>query len=518
MKYVVDPMVQARRFAILGTASGTYTTKQRELTLENAMIANDLITAGRGAEVLTMIHRVSIEGLAAKQSPTLFLLAMLTRCTDDKVRTEALATMPEICRTFAMLSEFLGYHQQGVTASTKTSGWGKGLRKAVHAWFIKLGPEKATYQCLKYRNRNGWTPRDVLRKAHSKPDDPAMNALYTFLTKDTLDGNPESVKVDTFVKAYLAVQEPEITNHLAISLIKEHHLAHEHLGQHLLSSCMVWTALIENGMPITALIRNLGRLTANGTLAPFKTQSDMVAARIRDPKVLERGRVHPFNVLLAKSTYEKGRGDKGKLEWEPVPGIVAALEDAFYLSFKNVKPTGKRIVVGLDVSGSMEQEVMGSSIMASQAAAAMAMVFVRTEPCSVVKAFAGDGCFGRDDRFVDVKINAKSSLSEVEDIARSITMGRTNCAAPMQWAEKTNAKVDVFVIITDSETNTFESPAAALWRYRESSGISDAKLVVVGMTSTGFSIADPDDPGMLDVVGFDSEAPRIVEMFIRGEL
>ena len=29
------------------------------------------------------------------------------------------------------------------------------------------------------------------------------------------------------------------------------------------------------------------------------------------------------------------------------------------------------------------------------------------------------------------------------------------------------------------------------------------------MTSTGFSIADPDDGGMLDVVGFDSAAPAV---------
>ena len=43
-------------------------------------------------------------------------------------------------------------------------------------------------------------------------------------------------------------------------------------------------------------------------------------------------------------------------------------------------------------------------------------------------------------------------------------------------------------------------PVQALREYRAKTGIA-AKLVVVGMVSNGFSIADPDDGGMLDVVG-----------------
>ena len=44
----------------------------------------------------------------------------------------------------------------------------------------------------------------------------------------------------------------------------------------------------------------------------------------------------------------------------------------------------------------------------------------------------------------------------------------------------------------------------------------DARLIVVTMTSTGFSIADPDDAGMLDVVGFDAAVPGLITGFARG--
>ena len=45
-----------------------------------------------------------------------------------------------------------------------------------------------------------------------------------------------------------------------------------------------------------------------------------------------------------------------------------------------------------------------------------------------------------------------------------------------------------------------------------------AKMVVLAFSSTGFSIADPQDPGMLDVAGFDSSIPEIMEDFVLGNL
>jgi 60 kDa SS-A/Ro ribonucleoprotein len=44
------------------------------------------------------------------------------------------------------------------------------------------------------------------------------------------------------------------------------------------------------------------------------------------------------------------------------------------------------------------------------------------------------------------------------------------------------------------------------------------RLVVVGMVSNGFSVADPTDPGMLDVVGFDTATPQLISDFARGVL
>ena len=90
-------------------------------------------------------------------------------------------------------------------------------------------------------------------------------------------------------------------------------------------------------MPMTAMIRNLGKMTAIGVLDPLSDATIEVCKRLKDQSLLQKARIHPFNVLLALKTYEQGHGDKGKLTWKPTPSIVSSLDDCFYASFK-VRP------------------------------------------------------------------------------------------------------------------------------------------------------------------------------------
>jgi 60 kDa SS-A/Ro ribonucleoprotein len=95
----------------------------------------------------------------------------------------------------------------------------------------------------------------------------------------------------------------------------------------------VWNALLKK-MPMTAMIRNLNKMTAVGLLKENNEQVQSVCQKLRNENLLKKARIHPFNVLLALKQYESGRGDKGSLKWKANPIITKALEDAFYLSFK----------------------------------------------------------------------------------------------------------------------------------------------------------------------------------------
>ena len=109
----------------------------------------------------------------------------------------------------------------------------------------------------------------------------------------------------------------------------------------------------------------------------------------------------------------------------------------------------------------------------------------------------------------------------LDDVIKTVTglpFGGTDCALPMLFALEREREIDTFVIYTDSETWAGDvQPSQALQDYRRATGIA-ARVVVVGMVSNGFSIADPGDAGMLDVVGFDTATPQLIADFARGEL
>ena len=89
----------------------------------------------------------------------------------------------------------------------------------------------------------------------------------------------------------------------------------------------------------------------------------------------------------------------------------------------------------------------------------------------------------------------------------------------MMYAIKNRLDVDVFIVYTDSETWCGKiHPSEALKKYRAEMNKPDAKLIVMAMQVNDFSIADPKDKGMLDVCGFDSEVPKIVNEFALGNL
>lgn len=58
-------------------------------------------------------------------------------------------------------------------------------------------------------------------------------------------------------------------------------------------------------------------------------------------------------------------------------------------------------------------------------------------------------------------------------------------------------------------------PHQALAQYRREVN-PQAKLVVIGMTATNFTIALPDDAGRFDIAGFDSAVPALLADFARG--
>jgi 60 kDa SS-A/Ro ribonucleoprotein len=523
--WAVDDWTRLRRFLILGSERGSYYASETKLTRENAE-AVERCLAEDGPRAVAEIVRVSGEGRAPKNDPAIFALALAAGTGDEATRRAALEALPQVCRTGTHLFRF-------ATFVEGFRGWGRSLRRAVGRWYAAQPADAVAYQAIKYRQREGVTHRDLLRLSHPagrvSSGNPQLDVsdeharLFEWIVRGgETDGLPRVVEGFARVQAVRTAKEAAV-------LVREYGLPREAVKPEHLSSTEVWQALLVD-MPMTALIRNLATMTRIGVLKPRSDATAKVLAQLGDADRLRRARVHPIGVLAALRTYASGRSARGGSEWKPLATIVDALDAAFYASFGNVEPAGARLLLALDVSGSMTGGYVAGvpGLSPRDASAALALVTAATEPdYEVVGFYAGSRGFpkrgralhpGYKDGLTPLAISPRQRLDDAVRTVSNLPFGGTDCALPMLYAQATEREVDTFVIYTDSETWAGDvHPVDALRDYRRASGI-DARLVVVGMVSNGFSIADPADPGMLDVVGFDTATPQLISDFARGAL
>lgn len=519
--FQINDEQRLRRFLVLGTDSGTYYTSASDLTADNGKFVVEL--AQRDHDMLRrVIKDVSLGGKAPKQNATLFALAIAASFGTDEDKRAALDMLPQIARTGTHLFQFTEYIEN-------FRGWGRGLVRGVANWYTDKDADRMAFQAVKYRQRQGWSHRDLLRLSHPKAIDPATRATFDWIVKGNVGDHTPKI-IEGFIKA----QEK---NSDLPKLITEYGLTWEMLPTDSLKDAKVWATLLDNGMPLNALIRNLPRLTNLGLLASGRDgYLHSVIGQIVSADALKKARVHPLNLLNAHMTYASGSSTRGTSSWVPKRQIIDALDEAFYKSFEFVEPSGARILNGVDVSGSMYQEINNTSLTARDASIALAMVQTAVEDDVINVAFTSDGrrytakkpsgfwqsptvqrgFFGSSSGLSELSISPRQRLSDAVKKAADLPFGGTDCALPMLYALDKGLEVDLFTVYTDSETWAGDiHPHQALKKYREQTGI-DAKLVVVGMTATNFSIADPDDAGMLDVVGFDTATPQLISEFAKG--
>ncbi|MDQ6803957.1 MAG: TROVE domain-containing protein [Actinomycetota bacterium] len=239
-----------------------------------------------------------------------------------------------------------------------------------------------------------------------------------------------------------------------------------------------------------AMIRNLATMTRVGVLGPGSAGSAKVVAPLGDAERIRKARIHPVALLAALRTDASGRGARGRGEWNPVGEVIDALDATFYPAFEGVEASGKRLLLALDVSGSMTWgEVAGvPGLTPRDASAALALVTAATDSrYEVVGFFAGHGGFtkrgsgrfsGRSDGLTPLTISPRQRLDDVVKTVSDLPFGGTHCALPMLYAQAARREIDTFVIYTDSETWAGAvHPVQALRDHRQASGI-DARLVV----------------------------------------
>jgi len=487
------------RFLILGSEGGSYYASERGLTLENVEVVRQLARTD-GVKLVEFVTEVSESGRAPTNEPALYALAVAISLGDKETKLAAGLALPRVARTGTHLYHFVAYAET-------MRGWGPTMRKAVQGWYDRH-PEALALQAVKYRQRDGWSHRDLLRLAHPAGATAEQAAIFDWVAHREKTDFRKTEDGPSLIEGFERAQQAETPARTA-ELVREYGLPREALNPDHLTDPEVWRALLEGGMPMTALVRNLANMTRLGVLTGDYRR--LVVAHLGDAGAIRKARVHPLALLLALKTYASGHGFRGGNAWTPIPAVTDALDAGFYLAFDNVESTGKRHLLALDISGSMASgQVAGTPLSPREASAAMALITLHAEPDVEIVGFS--------DRLIPLGLSRRQRLDDAVRAISGLPFGGTDCALPMTWALGGSRKYDAFVIYTDNETWAGGiHPKQALDKYRQASGIP-ARSVVVGMVSNGFTIADPNDRGMLDVVGFDTAAPALIAEFIAGRL
>lgn len=508
--FTVTDKDRFRRFLTIGVENGTYYVGEAKLTDSSVKFIEKYI-ASAGVEAIDEIVKVSDEGLAPKNDQAIFALAVAFRSNDNDVKQAAKEAVNKVCRTGTHLFMFVGFLKN-------VTGMGRAKTSAIANWLESKDSDKLAYNAVKYRQRNGFTWRDILRISHARGLD--ENLVNFMLGKDY-----DLAQVPSIVQAFDRLQSAK-TEGEVLSVIAAHdNVSWEMIPTDFHKSPDVWWALFKSGMPQMALLRNVTRMARLGLFDDMVFAADY-AAQLSDAKRIEKSRIHPINYLNALVTYEEGqipRNEYGWImnrnrDWSLNSKIAKALNDGYKLAFKNVVPSGKRTFVALDVSGSMASKASGIDLSCAQVSGALASFIAASEPYSEIRGFTSSGGWGRKAELTDLGISESDSFNTVMKKISGHSFGGTDCALPMRYAFENDLEVDSFIVVTDSETwSSSPHPHEALRIYNKKMN-RQAKLIVVAATATEFTIADPDDPNQLDVSGFDSSTPKVIADFSAGRI
>ena len=568
------------RMLILGSRANKYDQRTKNLSSDDIAFIETQIKAGHGEEILSITRDVYNESRAPKLETTLMVLALLSKAEDLRVRKMALELVATL-RTLSQVYSWKNYHS-GIlnpTTGTKTKGFGRAVKREISSWVLKKSAKDLAYQVTKYMAREGWSFKNILQCTHTSTNtgddrvfavtagagaatDAAKTQVKSKKNKRVSNHNVQATEMDlvlryvvngfdameTLAKKSNLVSEDSVyvylkaihkAKHFAsydkeslLEVIYKHKLTREQVPTWALKDTELLTALLTDKnqtkvtMPLTALLRNLGSMTSHGV---FDNEQlvQIVLTHLVHPNTIAYSRIHPVSVLTAWFTYRNGKGNKGHNVWFPNQQIVKILEEMFYLSFKNVEPTGKRICFLIDCSGSMCGQSLCEGVTNAEAAALLAMIFSRSDTSAEESPNHSFYLFTSNQRYASGRhttgltdvtdvIDAAAPLDTVLNAVQRSDWGTTDISMGILDALKFKRKYDAFVVITDNDVNSGIKPADAMRNYRSGLKLPHAKLVVVATQGSDITIADPDDKYMMDMCGFDSHGPKILQDFIRN--
>lgn len=338
---------------------------------------------------------------------------------------------------------------------------------------------------------------DVIRMVHPKPVDDARAALFRYMLGckrkdgDVLPGPIEAYEAFKQDPSG-AVPDADFRYLTALPLTDTH-----------------WRQIAKS-MNYMATRMNLNALAKHGVFSDPEIV-EAVASRLSNREELVKARQFPYQLFTAIRNVGA----------EVPSRIKVALGAALDHSLTLVPPLGGKVMVFVDVSGSMDSPVTGERkpgqttvVSCKQVAALFAAVMVKTNPDAVVYGFSYSA--------TRVTLNPRDPAETMAAQIAALPSGCTSIAAPLDRAIAEKQKADTVIWLSDNESWN-DSPChsrgtrtAELWRMfkRENRG---ARAVMVDLAPNAHAQLPSGLPEVLHVGGFSDAVFDVIRHFGSGE-
>jgi len=266
---------------------------------------------------------------------------------------------------------------------------------------------------------------DVIKMVHPKPANAERAALYAWLIGKAYQAEALPAVVREFEAFKLSADEP--VPDLPFQFLTALPLTDEH-----------WKAMARRAS-WQALRMNLNTFARHGVFADAKLVA-LAAARLRDANEIRRARVFPYQLMAAYNAASEG-----------VPqSILEALQDAMELATANVPAVPGRVVIAVDVSGSMNSSISGhrkgatSKVRCVDVAALLAACVKRVNPETRILPFA--------ESVKSLRLNARDSVMTQAQQMSALCGGGTRISAALAMLNDERAPVDLLVVVSDNQS------------------------------------------------------------------
>lgn len=550
-------------------------------TLVEATAKKDASTAGdddllarKLAEAVTlteppleMIEKVMKSGTLIRPDECLFALAFLARtytAPDDKHKVYA--AIPQLIERSEDLFQFVHFYQK---LATTGKGFGHGMKTALTKWYDKHSAVELARLFGADRGCYKWSHKDLLVMLHMNlKDKEKMEVIDAAVggkkkkrggvgdsdvasKKKKVEGEENGVgeeeeKVDEKIedvgenvgeavqalrdiKKFKSVQ----TTAQACQMIKKHHYTIHLVPAPLQRVGAIWECLFSRmayrDILQAALVLQDYKLLKDVD-SPFSTAYGNVLNRVTS---VSESKVHPIFVYQTMRLYEERQRylnvvkeavhTANNLALKNVTANETVMKQFYNVlnsSMLNYQRTGLRFFVTLDLrSKQSKKTVFGNRLMSCQAAyVLLTLPMLKREPHVNVMSFTE-----QPNKLTNVNLTREMAFFQGCDHIQAIANRKTkvDICEPILHAQRTKAKVDVFLTIVDSLVRVNPkraSPVQVLNAYNAETR-NKAVYIIVSLSRHQQDLRHADMAStrrILEIVGCTEETPRVIDAYVKG--